>query len=216
MPAENSTRHDSWSTFLSRFSRRCRPQTSDFRGIMGRTSWFSVQYLRLGLPPSLLPSVLLPSRLSSYISPPSSCPHSSLYGFIFTGTYTAQADILPAIACWSVLQYSRSWWPKWSHSAACQMSMDLRCLFVHGKTVIPLFTFFASVILSLPERSQVLRHPRLSLFLSLSVSGSEIDAVRQEIKTERRRAWRRSLSACRSWYFLHFKTPELRCCQRDG
>lgn len=31
-----------------------------------------------------------------------------------------------------------------------------------------------------------------------------------------RGAWKRSLSMCSTWYFLHFKTLELYCCQHDG
>ncbi len=157
---------------------------------------------------SSLPWVLLPSCLH-HISHPFPPVHTCLYSdFIFTRTYTAwmtycqqlPVDLyysIPAVVGQSGGAYC---------SNTCQISMDLRRHFIM-KTVI-----LVPVILNL----EPFRDKYVTSFSTCSVSGREKDVVQQERKTERRRAWRRSLSVCSTWYFLHFKTPELCCCQHDG
>lgn len=87
-----------------------------------------------------------------------------------------------------------------------QINMDLKCHFIM-KTVI-----FVSIVLNLqPFSDETL--PASSV-LALSVKVKKMWHNRKEKQC--RRAWRRSLSLCSTWYFLHFKTLELYCCQHDG
>lgn len=153
--------------------------------------WTSFSYLLSSLPSHFLPpSVLLPPFLHHISHLSSSCPHLSMCAFYFYKDIYSQDDILPAIACWLVLQYFPPVVGQSGSAPACQINMDLRRRFIM-KTVIFFFTRRWRRTSSSPPSPA----PASSARVKKDV------ALQEERKTERRRAWRRSSSVCSTWYF---------------
>lgn len=153
--------------------------------------WTSFSYLLSSLPSHFLPpSVLLPPFLHHISHLSSSCPHLSMCAFYFYKDIYSQDDILPAIACWLVLQYFPPVVGQSGSAPACQINMDLRRRFIM-KTVIFFFTRRWRRTSSSPPSPAPARSARVKKDV----------ALQEERKTERRRAWRRSSSVCSTWYF---------------
>lgn len=154
--------------------------------------WTSFSYLLSSLPSHFLPpSVLLPPFLHHISHLSSSCPHLSMCAFYFYKDIYSQDDILPAIACWLVLQYFPPVVGQSGSAPACQINMDLRRRFIM-KTVI--FFFFT-------RRWRRTSSSPPSPAPASSARVKKDVALQEERKTERRRAWRRSSSVCSTWYF---------------